>query len=78
MSEFTQYCIWFLFICVVCETAWKGYNYYQLEVEDSQIASKGVEEVGEVEEVEEVEEVCEKCGNIITEEGEVKDIKKEE
>ena len=75
MSGFTEFCVWFLFICVVCETAWKGYNYYKLDSliaqSDRPQGSKGVEEQLE-------EEVCKECGNIITQEEKVKDIKKQE
>lgn len=29
MEGFTQFCIWFLFLSVVIELGWKGWNKYQ-------------------------------------------------
>tara|TARA_R110000822_G_scaffold15005_8_gene52371 strand:+ start:2523 stop:2723 length:201 start_codon:yes stop_codon:yes gene_type:complete len=66
MEVFTQVCVWFLFVCLVCESGWKGYKRYKLiEEEEEEVV---VEEV--------VEEVCEGCGSLIT--GKVKDTKKDE
>mgnify|MGYP003675358845 FL=1 len=31
MEGFTQFCIWFLFVSVVVELAWKGWKKYQEE-----------------------------------------------
>ena len=65
MEVFTQVCVWFLFVCVVCEFGAKGYKRYKL-----------IEEEGEEVEEEVVEEVCEGCGSLITRK--VKDTKKDE
>ena len=29
MEGFTQFCVWFLFICAVSELSWKGWKYYK-------------------------------------------------
>ncbi len=29
MEGFTQFCVWFLFICAVGELSWKGWEYYK-------------------------------------------------
>jgi len=75
MEVFTQVCVWFLFVCVVCEFGAKGYKRYKLIDYD---ASGETDDEYNGEEVEEVlvEEVCEGCGSLITRK--VKDTKKDE
>lgn len=75
MEVFTQVCVWFLFVCVVCEFGAKGYKRYKLI---SLVAAAPQEQGSKGEEGEEVlvEEVCEGCGSLIT--GKVKDTKKDE
>ena len=29
MECFTQFCVWFLFVCAVSELSWKGWKYYK-------------------------------------------------
>jgi flagellar biosynthesis protein FlhB len=29
MEGFTQFCVWFLFVCAVIELSWKGWNKYK-------------------------------------------------